>query len=211
MSTIKRKMKLSGNVAFPTMLQSVLCLVFLFSVEVDRTTKRKGGGGGGEGSWWWSVCHSSIQFSFKVKNWKLMSIFDYRYFLSWKIRKCQIENFGLFFFVIEYWNITYMFTLILSTMRRKMKLSGDVAFPTMLQFVAWLSFSVFGGSVKIENWKLQSIFNFCFSPKTFKIFDRTTQEGGGGVHSRGNFCAQHPLRMTRSASLLKGSGKEVRV
>ena len=32
-----------------------------------------------------------------------------------------------------------------------MKLSGKFAFPTMLQSVAWLSFSVFGGSVKIEN------------------------------------------------------------
>ena len=43
-------------------------------------------------------------------------------------------------------------------------------------------------SVNIENWKLQSIFNFCFSAKTLKIVDRTTQEGGGGVHSHGNFC-----------------------
>ena len=30
-----------------------------------------------------------------------------------------------------------------------MKLSGNVAFPTMLESVAWLSFSVFGGSLKI--------------------------------------------------------------
>ena len=67
------------------------------------------------------------------------------------------------------------------------------AFPTMLQSVAWLSFSVFGGSLKIENWKLQSIFNFCFSAKTLKIVDRTTQEGGGGVHSHGNFFAPAPL------------------
>ena len=63
----------------------------------------------------------------------------------------------------------------------------------MLQSVAWLSFSVFGGSLKIENWKLQSIFNFCFSAKTLKIVDRTTQEGGGGVHSHGNFFAPAPL------------------
>ena len=151
MSTIKRKMKLSGNVAFPTMLQSVLCLVFLFSVKVFFGQNIQNSGqnyprGRGGGSWWWSVCHSSIQFSFKIKNWKLMSIFDYRYFLSRKIRKCQIENFGLFFLVIEYWNITYMFTLILSTMRRKMKLSGDVAFPTMLQSVLCL---VFLFSVKV--------------------------------------------------------------
>ena len=48
-----------------------------------------------------------------------------------------------------------------------MKLSGNVAFPTMLQSVLGLG----------------------------------SQEGGGGVHSRGNFCPQHPLRMARSASL----------
>ena len=67
------------------------------------------------------------------------------------------------------------------------------AFPTMLQSVAWLSFSVFGGSLKIENWKLQSIFNFCFSAETLKIVDRTTQEGGGGVHSHGNVFAPSAL------------------
>ena len=62
----------------------------------------------------------------------------------------------------------------------------------MLQSVAWLSFSVFGGSLKIENWKLQSIFNFCLSAKTFKIVDRTTQEGGGRFYSHGNFLALVP-------------------
>ena len=45
-----------------------------------------------------------------------------------------------------------------------MKLSGNVAFPTMLQSVLGLG----------------------------------SQEGGEGVHSRGNFCPQHPLRMARS-------------
>ena len=36
-------------------------------------------------------------------------------------------------------------------MRRKIKLSGNFASPKMLQSVAWLSFSVFGGSLKLEN------------------------------------------------------------
>ena len=131
----------------------------------------------------WSVCHSSIQFLFKIKieNWCQFLIF-LKILLSEKIRKCQIENIWHFFLSVEYWNITHIFTSILSTMRRKIKLSGNFASPTMLQSVAWLSFSVFGGSLKFENWKLQSIFNFCFSDKTFQIVDRTTQEGGGGVH-----------------------------
>ena len=95
--------------------------------------------------------------------------------------------------LIEYWIITHIFTLILSTMKRKIKLSGNFASPTMLQSVAWLSFSVFGGSLKFENWILQSIFNFCFLDKTFQIVDRTTQEGGGGLHSHVNFFPQRPL------------------
>ena len=119
---------------------------------------------------------------------------------SEKIRKCQIENTWLFFLLVEYWNITHIFTLILSTMRRKIKLSGNFASPKMLQSVAWLSFSVFGGSLKFENWKFQSIFNFCFSDETFQIVDRTTQEGGGGVHSHVNFSPS-TLSPGRSASL----------
>ena len=52
-------MKLSGDVAFPTMLQSVLCLVFLFSVKVffgqniqnrgQNYPRGRGGGGVGGG------------------------------------------------------------------------------------------------------------------------------------------------------------------
>ena len=39
---------------------------------------------------------------------------------------------------------------------------------------------------------MQSIYNFCFSAKTFKIVDRTTQEGGGGIHSHGNSRPKRP-------------------
>ena len=70
-------------------------------------------------------------------------------------------------------------------MKRKMKLSRNFTFPTMLQYVAWLSFSVFGGSLKIENWK-----RFLFL--TIQTVGRTTQEGEGGVHSHVNFCPSHP-------------------
>ena len=40
---------------------------------------------------------------------------------------------------------------------------------------------------------MQSIFNFCFSAKTFQIADRTTQEGEGGVHSHVNFLPLAPF------------------
>lgn len=73
-----------------------------------------------------------------------MSIFDFLFFI---INNTQVPNrkFWIFF-------PFYIFTLILSTIKKKMKLSGNVAFPTILQSVAWLSNSVFGRSLKIENW-----------------------------------------------------------
>ena len=108
--------------------------------------------------------------------------FFFKFCYQKKYESAKSKIFDIFFLSVEYWNITHIFTSILSTMRRKIKLSGNFASPTMLQSVAWLSFSVFGGSLKFENWKLQSIFNFCFSDKTFQIVDGTTQEGGGGVH-----------------------------
>ena len=86
----------------------------------------------------------------KIENW--CQIFDFFQFCyKKKIWKCQIENIWHFFLLVEYWNITHIFTLILSTMRRKIKLSGNFASPTMLQSVGWLSFSVFGGSLNFLN------------------------------------------------------------
>ena len=72
-------------------------------------------------------------------------------------------------------------------------MSSNFASPTMLQSVTCLSFSVFGGSLKIEFGKLQSMFNLCFSGQNTTIVHRTTQEGGGGVHSYGNFFVPSAL------------------
>ena len=113
------------------------------------------------------------------------------------------RKFFTFFLLIEY----CILTLILSTIKRKMKLSGNFAFPTMLQFVAWLSFSV-GGSLKMENCNQFSI--FVFRPN-IRNRRQNYPEEGGGVHSHDNFCPQRLLPMARSVSLLKGFGKEVRV
>ena len=60
----------------------------------------------------------------------------------------------------------------------------------MLQSVAWLSFSIFGKSLTIE---IAINFQFLFSAKALQIVDRTTQEGGGRVHSRGNFFVSNAL------------------
>ena len=63
-----------------------------------------------------------------------------------------------------------------------MKLSCNVAFPTMLQSVTWLSFSVFGESLKIENWNQFSI--FVFRPKHSKSLTELPKgEGEGSIHT----------------------------
>ena len=68
--------------------------------------------------------------------------------------------------------------------------AANFASPTMLQSVAWLSFSIFGKSLTIE---IAINFQFLFSAKALQIVDRTTQEGGGRVHSRGNFFFSNAL------------------
>ena len=76
-----------------------------------------------------------------------------------------------------------------------MKLSGNFAFPTMLQPVAWLR--------KIENWKLQSIFNFFFQPKHSKSLTELLKREGLHLHSY-FFCPCPPPSPPR----LHFSGKE---
>ena len=65
-----------------------------------------------------------------------------------------------------------------------MKVSGNFAFPTMLQSVAWPSFSVYGGSLKIENWKSKIAINFCFRPKHSKsLTELLKREGVGSIRT----------------------------
>ena len=88
-----------------------------------------------------------------------------------------------------------------------MKLSGNFTFPTMLQSVAWLSLFVFE-SLKIENCNRFKI--FVFRPKHSKsLTEPPKREGEGSM--RTVIFAPSALPTARSASLLKGFGKEVRV
>ena len=57
-------------------------------------------------------------------------------------------------------------------------MSINFASPTMLQSVTCLSFSVFGGSLKIEFGKLQSMFNLCFSAKTLQSLTELPKREG---------------------------------
>ena len=58
-------------------------------------------------------------------------------------------------------------------------MSSNFASPTMLQSVTCLSFSVCGGSLKIEFGKLQSMFNlFFFSAKTLQSFTELPKREG---------------------------------
>jgi len=63
-------------------------------------------------------------------------------------------------------------------MKRKMDLSGNFVSPTVLQSVAWLSFSIFDGSLKVASCNC-NFHLFVFLAKTFQIIDRTAPEGGG--------------------------------
>ena len=129
---------------------------------LKREEKWDGGG---------SVCPSSIQFSFKIKNWCQFFIFVIFYHKKYESAKSKI---WLFFLKIECWNINHIFTSILSTMKGKIQLSGNFAFPTMLQSAAWLSFSVFSGS---KNWKLQKHKSyFYFNPVNNEEKNKTERQ-----------------------------------
>ena len=75
-------------------------------------------------------------------------------------------------------------------MKRKIETERQFAFLTMLQSVAWLNFSVFGGSLKIENYNQFSM--FVFQPKHSKSLTKLTKREGEGVHSHGNFLPPAP-------------------
>lgn len=100
-------------------------------------------------------------FNFRLKKLK----FDVNFWFSWSFyhrKRCQIENICLFFLLVQHCNRSYIFTLILSKMKTKMKLSNNFVSPKMLQPMTLLSFSVFNGSLKVENWKQQSIFDLFY-------------------------------------------------
>ena len=66
--------------------------------------------------------------------------------------------------------------------------SDNVAVCDMSKF-----FSVFDVSLKIEFGKIAIHVQFLFFGQNTPIVDRTTQEGGGGVHSYGNFFVSSAL------------------
>ena len=114
-------------------------------------------------------------FNFHLKS-KIENRCQFLIFVTFYHKKTKVPNqkFLLFFLLVEY----CIFTLILSTIKRKMKVSGNFAFPTMLQSVAWLSFSVFGESLKIENCNQFS--SFVFRPKHSKSSTELSKRKGEG-------------------------------
>ena len=87
------------------------------------------------------MCHLSIQFLFKIK----LKI-DVNFFICKSAKSKILVPFDR----LLKNNLYFYFNPVNN--KEKMKLSGNVAFPTILQSVAWLSNSVFGRSLKIENW-----------------------------------------------------------
>ena len=149
------------------------------------------------GKWLWAtrelfkICQKYKYLTIRVPGSFVHSIFnpnqklkiDVNFWFSWffiiKSKKKRNWKCLTIFLSVEHWNRTYILDIILSTMKRKMDLSGNFVSPTMLQSVAWLNFSIFDGSLKIENWKLIAIFNFCFFwPKHSKSLTELPQREG---------------------------------
>ena len=128
-------------------------------------------------------------------------------------KKVPNRNSLPFFFLVHHWNRSYIFTLILSTMKRKMELNDNFVFPKMLQSVAWLSFPVFDGGLKTENWKLQSIFKFCLSAaersRSLTALAPQGHEGGGGIHSHGRKFGPSPSPQPRFLPYLRSLGSRL--
>ena len=80
-----------------------------------------------------------------------MSIFDFFKFVIRKNTKVPNRKYLTFFPFGRILKHDAYFYFNPVNNEEKIKLRGKFASPTMLQSVAWLSFSVFGGSLKIEN------------------------------------------------------------
>ena len=143
----------------------------------------------------WAVRPFNFRLKSKIENWCQFLIF--LWFFIMRNKKVPNRNSLPFFFLVHHWNRSYIFTLILSTMKRKMELNDNFVSPKMLQSVAWLSFSVFDEGLKIENWKLQSIFKFCLSAaerskSLTALPQRDMREGEGSSRTVENLAPAPP-------------------
>ena len=122
-----------------------------------------------------------------------MSIFLFSLYFIIKNTSANSKIFDFYFLLVEYWNITYIFTLILSTMKRKIENEHQFCFSDNVAVCDMSKFFCFRRKSKNWIWKIaihvQSLF---FGQNTTSV-DRTTQEGGGGVHSYGNFFVPSAL------------------
>ena len=105
-----------------------------------------------------------------------MSIFNFRHFLSQKIRKSKIFDFFPFGRILKH-NVYFYFNPVNNEEKnqteRQFCFSDNVAVCGMAKCFCFRR--------KSKYWKLKIAINFPFSAKTFQTVDRTTQEGGGGA------------------------------
>ena len=126
------------------------------------------------------VCHSSIQFSFKIKieNWCQFWIFVIFYHKKYESAKSKIWTFFPFDKILKHNSYFYFNNKEKNKTERQFCFSGILWHGLLFMF-----------RQKCKNWKLK----ITFSAKTLKIVDRTNQEGGRGVYSHGNFFAPSAL------------------
>ena len=122
-----------------------------------------------------------------------MSIFLFSLYFIIKNTSANSKIFDFYFLLVEYWNITYIFTLILSTMKRKIENEHQFCFSDNVAVCDMSKFFCFRRKSKNWIWKIAIHVQSLFFGQNTTIVDRTTQEGGGGVHSYGNFFVPSAL------------------
>ena len=121
-----------------------------------------------------------------------MSIFWFSLCFIIKNTSANSKIFDFYFLLVEYWNITYIFTLILSTMKRKIENEHQFCFSDNVAVCDMSKFFCFRRKSKNWIWKIAIHVQSLFFGQNTTIVHRTTQEGGGGVHSYGNFFSLAP-------------------
>ena len=122
-----------------------------------------------------------------------MSIFLFSLYFIIKNTSANSKIFDFYFLLVEYWNITYIFTLILSTMKRKIENEHQFCFSDNVAVCDMSKFFCFRRKSKNWIWKIAIHVQSLLFGQNTTIVDRTTQEGGGGVHSCGNFFVPSAL------------------
>ena len=108
-----------------------------------------------------------------------MSIFLFSLYFIIKNMSANSKIFDFYFLLVEYWNITYIFTLILSTMKRKIENEQQFCFSDNVAVCDMSKFFCFRRKSKNWIWKTAiHVQSFFFSAKTLQSFTELPKREG---------------------------------